>query len=76
MNVNVYNILFCKANICLIAKNNTEVIYNNGGEVLKNDIIKVDNIQKIGDSFEYRFNNCQTVVSFEYLYKNFLHQIV
>ena len=76
MNVNVYNILFCKANICLIAKNNTEMIYNNDGEVLKNDLIKVENIKKIGDSFEYSFYNCQTVVNFDYLYKNFLPQIV
>lgn len=76
MNANIYNQLLSKNNIGLIAKNNTEVLYNNGENVLKDHVLKVELIHKIDNEYIYLFIDCLTVVSFDYLYKNFIPQII
>lgn len=74
-NIEILNRLFV-CGIGLKATKDTQVFYNNGEYVKCGDLVTVEHIFNIDGVNYYLFENCLTSVSFDYLYKNFIPQII
>lgn len=72
---NIFNSLFLSG-IGLRATENTLVYYNNGDLVKCGDLLRIEHIFNIEGVNYYLFENCLTSISFDYLYKNFIPQII